>query len=117
MPLRTVQAKQKSAAVAAVMATSGPQTLKQTLNNEGVIPNSLQHFKAFLREEKDGNDDTDNAKGDCELHLEFVMEVDKLIKSDLKTLAKKYFSPDPKGLYLEPKIIHYEWQFKYASHE
>ena len=81
------------------MATSGPQTLKQSLNNEGVIPNSLQHFKAFLREEKDGNDDTDNGKGDCELHLEFVMEVDKLIKSDLKTLATKYFSPDPKGTF------------------
>ena len=72
------------------MSTAGTQTLKKTLNNEG-FEGSLNNFKQFLREIKDGNDEPDDPQGDCELKLQFIFDLKKV---DLKNLETKYFAND-----------------------
>ena len=97
------------------MASNGPQILEHTLNNEGVVPDSLAQFKKFLREVKDGNDedqtDSNTEQGDWELHLEFLFDVNQM---NLKNLGLKYFSPDPnadyrigKALKMQERRYHY----------
>ena len=72
------------------MSAAGTQTLKKTLNNEG-FEGSLNNFKQFLREIKDGNDEPDDPQGDCELKLQFIFDLKKV---DLKNLETKYFAND-----------------------
>ena len=72
------------------MSTTGHQTLKKTLRNEG-FDSSLNNFKKFLREIKDGNDDPDDPQGDCEIKLQFIFD---LKKPDFKNIQTKYFEFD-----------------------
>ena len=72
------------------MSTTGHQTLKKTLRNEG-FESSLNNFRKFLREIKDGNDDPDDPQGDCEIKLQFIFD---LKKPDFKNIQTNYFEFD-----------------------
>ena len=76
------------------MANNCKQTLDQTLKNQGAIKEPLKFFRKYIRE-KDGNDDQDEDKGDFELKLDFVLDL-QAGGGDIK----KYFSTDPK----DPKL-------------
>lgn len=64
-------------------------TLVQTLKNEGRVPDSLKHFRDFLRIRDDTEDEPSEVMGEAETRLQFVLDVDS--SADFAAMAAKYF--------------------------